>query len=361
MRRFITPAAALAFVLTLCPSGWAASPTEQIRGFFASAVLILEDPATEDKPDERFRAIQAIAREIFDFHEAARLSLGPDWDARTPSERDEFVRAFADLLERAFIGGVAARIWLADGVKVSYLDESIEGGTATVRTIMVSRSGLELALDYRMIELPDRWAVRDVVIDGMSLVANYRAQFARIIQASSYRDLVRQIQAKVSGGPTETLRKELAETPVRKVSTATPFEGVTTAARSAEPLEPLAVPITPAKIEPALSREPSAPPPPPVVTTFHPPVAVRAATGSSYWVQVGAFKNPEAAMRLASLLREEKRPGSRRRAVTVATGPADAPLTRVRVGPFSDRAEAAAKLRELQARGYRPFIAEAHD
>lgn len=352
MRRWIAPVVGLALVLTLFPHGWAASPTEEIRGFFASAVRILEDPETEDKPDERFRAIQTIAREIFDSHEAARVSLGPDWDARTPAERDEFVGLFADLLERSFIAGVAARIRLADGIKVSYQGESIEGGTATVRTNMVSRSGLALSFDYRMVERADRWAVGDVVIDGMSLTANYRAQFARIIQASSYRDLVRQMQAKVSSGPTETERKELAETPVRQVSAETRLDGVATAARPAEPIEPLAVAVTRAKIEPALFRDPSA---------SRPPVAARAATGRSYWVQVGAFKNPETATRLASRLREEKLAGSSRRAVTVTTGPAGATLARVRIGPFADRAGAAAKVRELSARGYRPFIAEDHE
>jgi len=369
MRRWIAPVVALALVLTFCvhgwaasSTGWAASPTEEIRGFFASATRILEDSETEDKPDERFRAIQSIAREIFDFHEAARVSLGPDWDARTSSERDEFVRLYADLLERSFIAGVAARIRLADGIKVSYQGESIEGGTATVRTLMVSRGGLELSFDYRMVERADRWAVRDVVIDGMSLAANYRAQFARIIQASSYRDLVRQMQAKMSGGPTETERKELAETPVRQVSAETRLDGVATAARPAAPIEPLAVPVTRAKIQPVLFRDPSVPPPPlPVVTASRPPVAARVATGRSYWVQVGAFKNPETATRLASRLREEKLAGSSRRAVTVATGPAGAPLARVRVGPFADRAGAAAKVRELSARGYRPIIAEEHD
>ena len=96
------------------------------------------------------------------------------------------------------------------------------------------------------------------------------------------------------------------------------------------------------------------------MTVSRPPVAARAATRRSYWVQVGAFKNPVTATRLASLLRE-KLAGASRRAVTVATGPAGARLARVRIGPFAERAGAATKLHELQVRGYRPFIAEEHD
>jgi len=360
MRRWIVPVVALALGLALCSRGWAGSPTEEIRAFFASAVRILEDPETEDRPDDRFRAIQTLVREIFDFHEAARLSLGPDWEARTPAERNEFVRLFADLVERSFIGSVAARIRLADGVKVNYLGESIEGATATVRTTMVSRQGFELPFDYRMIEGADRWAVRDVVIDGMSLTANYRAQFARVIQASSYRELVQQIQAKVSGEPTEAVRRELAETTVRPVPAERPREDVVRDARAAPPPEPPAARLTRAEIKPVLREQHPLPRALPVSTASRPVVVpvVPVRAGTSYWVQVGAFKNLNTARQLASRLREEKSTLSSRRAVTVATGSGRARLARVRIGPFADRAAAAARLRELEARGYRPFIAE---
>jgi cell division septation protein DedD len=75
----------------------------------------------------------------------------------------------------------------------------------------------------------------------------------------------------------------------------------------------------------------------------------------SYWVQVAAFKSFEAAMRLASHLRREKSVAPDRWAVVMEPGPA---LARVRVGPFADRAEATANLRELASRGFKPFIAE---
>jgi cell division septation protein DedD len=82
-----------------------------------------------------------------------------------------------------------------------------------------------------------------------------------------------------------------------------------------------------------------------------------ASNGKSYWVQVGAFKSPEAARRLAALLVEPEPSGSRRPAAVTESWAADILLTRVRVGPFADRSEAAAKLREMEARGYKPFIA----
>ena len=82
-----------------------------------------------------------------------------------------------------------------------------------------------------------------------------------------------------------------------------------------------------------------------------------ASNGKSYWVQVGAFKSPEAARRLAALLVAPEPSGSSRPAAVMESWAADILLTRVRVGPFADRSEAAAKLREMEARGYKPFIA----
>ena len=82
-----------------------------------------------------------------------------------------------------------------------------------------------------------------------------------------------------------------------------------------------------------------------------------ASNGKSYWVQVGAFKSTEAARRLAALLVAPEPSGSSRPAAVTESWAADTLLTRVRVGPFADRSEAAAKVREMEARGYKPFIA----
>ena len=202
MRRWVIPAVALVVVLLLSADGWAASPTEQLRGFFTAATRVLDGPEAQGRPEQQLSTIRAMVGGIFDFREAAQLSLGSDWNARTSAEREEFVRLFADFLERALILGIATRIQVADGVKVSYLGEAVDGALASVWTTIAIKSGLDLPFNYRMIERGDRWAVRDVVIDGVSLAANYRAQFTRVIQASSYLGLVQQMKARVSRPPT---------------------------------------------------------------------------------------------------------------------------------------------------------------
>jgi len=189
---------ALALVALSLDEAWATTPTAELRAFFADATLILTDPETEGKHAERLSAIRAITGQIFDIREAAKLSLGPAWRDRTEAERGEFAHLYGDFLERAFIAWIAARAQIDGGPTVSYLAESVGGGRATVRTTVLGRNGRDLPLEYRMVERGDRWAVYDVVIDGMSLAANYRAQFTRVIQSSSYPELVRQLRDKVA-------------------------------------------------------------------------------------------------------------------------------------------------------------------
>lgn len=180
-------------LLVLARAADAAAPTDQLRVQVDRVIAILEDPALQQKPDQRRAAVRKAAEQIFDFEETARRALGRHWQARTPEQRREFVQVFADLLERAYI----SRIETYAGERVTYAGDTVDGDGATVRTRLVTREGTEVPVDYRMRRAGDRWLVYDVVIEGVSLVANYRAQFNRIIQTSSYEELVARMR---SGG-----------------------------------------------------------------------------------------------------------------------------------------------------------------
>ena len=160
---------ALAMLTLAFHEAWATTPTSELRAFFADATLILTDPETDGKHAERLGAIRAITRQVFDIREAAKLSLGPAWRDRSEAEREEFVHLYSDFLERAFIAWIAARAQIAGGPRVTFLGESVRGGQAIVRRTVLGRNGRDLPLEYRMVERGDRWAVRDVVIDGVSL------------------------------------------------------------------------------------------------------------------------------------------------------------------------------------------------
>jgi phospholipid transport system substrate-binding protein len=172
----------------------AGAPSEQLRAQVERVLKALEDPdlKKENKARERRRAVRKIADEIFDFSETAKRSLGRHWAARTPGEREEFIGLFADLLERSYL----SKIELYGGEKIAYTGDSIDGDQATVRTKIVTKGGSEVPIEYRMLKKGDRWAVYDVVIESVSLISNYRTQFNKIIQTSSYAELVKKMKTK---------------------------------------------------------------------------------------------------------------------------------------------------------------------
>ena len=85
-----------------------------------------------------------------------------------------------------------------------FAGETVDGEQATVRTRLVSKGGIEIPVDYRLHRVGDRWLVYDVTIEGVSLVANYRAQFNKIIQTSSFAGPRREAQGQEGGGPGPT-------------------------------------------------------------------------------------------------------------------------------------------------------------
>jgi phospholipid transport system substrate-binding protein len=189
--RSVVPAAALVLVAVSYGVAWAESPTETLQGVFAAVNRALGDPELQQKPQELMGAIHNVIHTAFDFREAARLAMGREWEARTPTEQDEFVQLFAALLQRAYVSQMASpQSGMQGGLAIRYTGESVDGDRATVATVMGSRSGKEMPLGYRMIQEGERWAVYDVEVGGMSLVASYRAQFSKVIRQSSYADLV---------------------------------------------------------------------------------------------------------------------------------------------------------------------------
>jgi phospholipid transport system substrate-binding protein len=173
----------------------AGEPTEQLRGRVDRVLRVLENP--ELKQDgrlaERRAAIREIAYEIFDFRELSQRALARHWQSRTPAERDEFVQLFADLLERSYVRQIEQ---YSGSERIQFVSESADGDQATVRTKIITKAGTEIPVDYRMHRAAERWLVYDVAIEGVSLVANYRAQFDRIIRGSSYKLLAEKLKAK---------------------------------------------------------------------------------------------------------------------------------------------------------------------
>jgi len=185
------------FMLLVASSASAGPATDQLRVGTDRVLKTLADPALQgpDRVAERQKALREITDPMFDWAEMARRALGRHWQTRTDPERQEFVPLFRNLLERTY----ATRIERYNGEQITYTGESIEGEQATVRTKILDRTNRELPIDYRMVRGPDgRWLIYDVLIEGVSLVANYRSQFDQIIRTASYERLVEKLKSPSS-------------------------------------------------------------------------------------------------------------------------------------------------------------------
>jgi len=173
----------------------AGEPTDQIRGAIDRGIAILQRPdlKAKEKREERREALRKELFPYFHFEEMAKRSLGVHWKDRTPREREEFTRLFRDLLENAYAGKIEGY----KGEKILYRKESVDLPYAEVNTVIVTLQGDEIPVDYRVLKDGARWRIYDIVIEGVSLVNNYRSQFAGILQKSSYPELVRRLKSTI--------------------------------------------------------------------------------------------------------------------------------------------------------------------
>jgi len=173
---------------------WAGAPTDQLKGAIDRVIKALDEPELKEpgKTQKQRVVVRRIANDIFDFTETAKRALARHWQTRTGKEREEFIVLFGDLLERSYL----SKIELYGGEKIQYVGESVDSDVATVRTKLVTRQGTEVPVDYRMHKRADRWLVYDFSVEGVSLINNYRTQFNKIIQTSSYTELVKKMKTK---------------------------------------------------------------------------------------------------------------------------------------------------------------------
>ena len=190
----IAVAALLLFVLWAPSPSSAGAPTEQIRASVDKIVAILNNPQLKSaaKTKDRRDQLRQTISSRFDFTEMARRSLGSQWRRIGPKEREEFVRLFTDLLERAYID----RIEGYSDEKFAYVRENLDKNYAEVNSRIVTHNGEEFSLNYKVMLKNGEWKVYDVVVENISLVNNYRSQFTRIIANSSYDELVRRMKEK---------------------------------------------------------------------------------------------------------------------------------------------------------------------
>jgi phospholipid transport system substrate-binding protein len=185
-----------ALLLTMPVSSQAGSAAEDINLQAERILAVLADPELKIAGQERARrqAVRRVAEDAIDFNETGRRTLGSHWETRSEDERQMFVSLFTDLLDRAFLRHVDR--W--DGEKLVVAGDTVDGERAIVHTKVLLRDGSQVPVDLAVVRNGGaRWRVWDVRAMGGSLVSSYRAQFARMLQATAYDEMLLKLRAKV--------------------------------------------------------------------------------------------------------------------------------------------------------------------
>lgn len=172
---------------------WAGGATDAMKGTIDEVLRILQDKNLKkaEKSEERRKLLEQVVGERFDYSEMSRRALGAPWAKLSDKEKNEFVELFQTLLVNSYADKVEAY----SGEGVEYINERTEKDYAEVRTKVLTGK-TEIPLDYRLLFKASVWRVYDVVVDGVSLVNNYRGQFTKILRSGSFADLLDQLRKK---------------------------------------------------------------------------------------------------------------------------------------------------------------------
>ncbi len=171
------------------------SPTDVVRNTIGEVIRILKDDElkTPKRLPARRKLLESVIAAHFDYGEMSKRTLATHWKPLSETERKEFVELFKAFLSDRY----AAKIEGYSGEQVLYLSERLSDGYAEVRTKLTS-SKLEVPMDYRLIAREGTWYAYDVIVDGVSLVKNYRSQFTTIIADSSFQELLRRLRERTA-------------------------------------------------------------------------------------------------------------------------------------------------------------------
>lgn len=191
-KRFSCLALLLICLAPLCCS--AATPSESIKINVDNVISILKDPGLrgEARAQAKKARLRAASENMFDFNELSRRTLARNWNSLTDNQRREFTELYRSILENAYIEKIT-----------SYTDEKIvfskemvlSERTYEVQSTIKRKNG-DVPVNYRLINTNGVWKVYDVVIEGVSLISNYRTQFREILANQSVEALFQTMREK---------------------------------------------------------------------------------------------------------------------------------------------------------------------
>ena len=167
------------------------SPTEQLRTTIDPILAVLADPALDT--EGKRQKIRGIIGERFDFRAMSQRTLAQNWKSATKEQQDRFVQAFRRLLEDTYLAVVEQY----SGEKVQYVGEKIRKEKyAQVDTLIVRSEAPSIPVDYKSYLKGERWLVYDVVIEGVSMISNYRTSYQQIAKTEGIDGLIAKLEQK---------------------------------------------------------------------------------------------------------------------------------------------------------------------
>jgi len=171
-----------------------ASVTAEVKKAVDEVVKLVSDKELKKSQNEKKKrkALRETIETIFDYGEMTKRAIGGHWKELSAPEKKEITGLFQTLLENSY----ANKIESYNNEKVIYLKEDTEDNYSEVKTKILTAKRDEYSVDYRLMNKDGRWMVYDVVIEGVSLVSNYRTQFSKIINNQGFKELVKKLRAK---------------------------------------------------------------------------------------------------------------------------------------------------------------------
>jgi len=166
------------------------SPTETIRVAVDQILALLRDDQL-DKDTRRDR-MRAIIDARFDFRAMSQRTLAVNWKKASGAEQQQFVDLFTQLIQNSYVGKIEAYT----NETVEYPAEKVKGRKAVVDTLIVT-SSKEIPIDYRVYLKDDQWYVYDVIIEGVSLISNYRSSYQEIVNREGFSGLLARMEEKI--------------------------------------------------------------------------------------------------------------------------------------------------------------------
>jgi phospholipid transport system substrate-binding protein len=176
---------------SVCLAG--SDATSQLKNTIDEVIKIAKKGSMESSKGDRRIAMQKAIDGRFNYSQMVRRSLGKTYDSLSDQKKQNFIKLFKGLLENSY----ASKLESYRDEKINFLDEVVKGKYALVKTNIV-RSNNTIRVDYKLILGNGQWKVYDFVIEGVSMIRNYKAQFTKIIRRDSYEVLVEKLTIKIN-------------------------------------------------------------------------------------------------------------------------------------------------------------------